>query len=36
MKNEEQYIRKCLESLLNQTYDSNAYDVLVYDGSEHR
>lgn len=32
MRNEEQNIRKCLDSLLNQDYPSKQYEILVVDG----
>lgn len=36
-RNEEKYIRKCLDSLVSQTYPKNRFEVLVIDGmSEDR
>lgn len=31
-KNEKKYIKKCLDSFINQTYPKNLYEVLVCDG----
>ena len=31
-KNEEKYIKKCLDSFIDQTYPKNSYEVLVCDG----
>lgn len=33
MRNEEQYISKCLDSLLHQTYPAGRYEILVVDGN---
>ncbi len=33
LKNEMGFIDKCLESLLNQSYDKSAYEILFYDGN---
>lgn len=30
--NEEKYIKKCLESLLNQDYPKNMYEIIIVDG----
>jgi glycosyltransferase involved in cell wall biosynthesis len=32
MRNERAHIRECLNSLLNQTYNQNAYEIIVVDG----
>lgn len=32
MRNEKEHIKACLESLLNQTYEANSYEVIVVDG----
>ncbi|GAI34864.1 unnamed protein product, partial [marine sediment metagenome] len=32
VRNEERYIRECLDSLLAQDYPRNRYEVLVVDG----
>lgn len=31
-KNEKNYIKKCIESFVNQSYDKNLYEILVCDG----
>ncbi|AUM96877.1 TPA: glycosyltransferase family 2 protein [Clostridium botulinum] len=31
-KNEKEYIKKCLDSFINQTYSNNLYEILVCDG----
>lgn len=32
MRNERSHIKACLDSLLNQTYDRNAFEIIVVDG----
>ena len=32
VKNEARYIRKCVDSLLNQSYPADKYEILVVDG----
>jgi GT2 family glycosyltransferase len=32
VKNEEKYVRKCVDSLLNQSYPADKYEIIVVDG----
>ena len=32
VKNEERYVRKCIDSLLNQNYPADNYELIVVDG----
>ena len=32
VKNEEKYVRKCIDSLLNQSYPADKYEIIVVDG----